>query len=182
MLAAQAGAVRQFEGLTDDRCELATPCADWSVRALVVHLVEGSHMAQRMLDGASGEEARQVFGATYEDPVAECRERFAAEAAAFGRPGSFEMTVHHPRIGDIPGARFFGMRLTEYVLHTWDLARSLGGDEALPDELVEASWTALQPFASVIGEMGAFGTGPSGTVGDDAPLQLRLLDLSGRRP
>jgi len=27
-----------------------------------------------------------------------------------------------------------------------------------------------------------FGTGPSGTVGPDAPLQDRLLDLSGRRP
>jgi hypothetical protein len=27
-----------------------------------------------------------------------------------------------------------------------------------------------------------FGDGPSGTVSADAPLQLRVLDLSGRRP
>jgi hypothetical protein len=27
-----------------------------------------------------------------------------------------------------------------------------------------------------------FGTGASGTVADDAPLQTRLLDLTGRRP
>jgi hypothetical protein len=29
---------------------------------------------------------------------------------------------------------------------------------------------------------GVFGSGPSGTLGPDAPLQDRLLDLSGRRP
>jgi hypothetical protein len=27
-----------------------------------------------------------------------------------------------------------------------------------------------------------FGAGPSGTVADDAPLQVQLLDLTGRRP
>jgi hypothetical protein len=29
---------------------------------------------------------------------------------------------------------------------------------------------------------GAFGSGPSAGVPDSAPLQTRLLDLSGRRP
>jgi hypothetical protein len=33
-----------------------------------------------------------------------------------------------------------------------------------------------------IGKSGFFGSGPSGAVGEDAPLQTRLLDLSGRRP
>ena len=37
-------------------------------------------------------------------------------------------------------------------------------------------------MAPIIGDIGVFGTGPSGTVADDAPLQQRLLDLSGRRP
>jgi hypothetical protein len=36
-------------------------------------------------------------------------------------------------------------------------------------------------MAPFIGEVGMFGTGPSGFFNDDAPLQLRLLDLTGRR-
>ena len=114
--------------------------------------------------------------------MAESEEGFAEEAAAFGRPGSFEMIVHHRAAGDIPGAVFYGMRLTDYVLQTWDLSRALGIDDALAEHLVEASWSTLQPRSPVIGQLGVFGEGPSGTVGEDAPLGLRLLDLSGRRP
>ena len=38
------------------------------------------------------------------------------------------------------------------------------------------------PMAPFIGEVGVFGSGPSGTVGDDATVKIRLLDLTGRRP
>ena len=37
-------------------------------------------------------------------------------------------------------------------------------------------------MAPFIAEIGVFGSGPSGTVAEDAPLQQRLLDLTGRRP
>ena len=52
----------------------------------------------------------------------------------------------------------------------------------LPDDVVAEVWTALEPFGPSIASSGVFGDGPSGTVGPDAPLQGRLLDLSGRRP
>ena len=49
------------------------------------------------------------------------------------------------------------------------------------------SWSSrsgpgMSPMAGFIGKSGFFGSGPSGEVGEDAPLQSRLLDLSGRRP
>lgn len=34
----------------------------------------------------------------------------------------------------------------------------------------------------MIPHVGVFGSGPDGLVGDDAPLQTRLLNLLGRRP
>jgi hypothetical protein len=49
-------------------------------------------------------------------------------------------------------------------------------------ELVEAVWAQLAPMAPFIARTGVFGVGPSGEVGEDAPLQVRVLDLSGRRP
>ena len=50
-------------------------------------------------------------------------------------------TVHHPS-GDIDGATFLGFRLGDLVLHGWDLARSVGGDEHMDDELVAIVWDA----------------------------------------
>jgi hypothetical protein len=43
-------------------------------------------------------------------------------------------------------------------------------------------WNDIQPMAATVSEIGIFGEGPSGDVGDDASLQTRFLDLIGRRP
>jgi hypothetical protein len=43
-------------------------------------------------------------------------------------------------------------------------------------------WEAVSPLGDSISETGVFGAGPSGDVPDDAPLHVRLLDLTGRRP
>ena len=159
-----------------------TPCEGWDVRTLVVHLVEGSHMTARLLDGASVDEARAVFRQPHGDLPAELTAAFTAERAAFARPDSLAMTVHHPAAGDIPGQRLLEFRTTDYVLHSWDLARAVGGDDRLPEGLVATVWEGLQWMAPFIAKTGVYGDGPSGALGDDAPLQARLLDLSGRRP
>jgi len=62
------------------------------------------------------------------------------------------------------------------------LARAIGADETLSPGLVGALWDAFAPIADFIKLAGVYGEGPSGDVPDDAPLQLRLLDVSGRRP
>jgi hypothetical protein len=76
----------------------------------------------------------------------------------------------------------YHFRTSDYLLHSWDLARATRGDEQLHEGLVAATWDGMQPMAPFIAETGIFGDGPSGTVGEDAPLQQRLLDFTGRRP
>ena len=83
---------------------------------------------------------------------------------------------------DMPGAQLLGFRIGGLTLHAWDLARAVGGEETLDADLVEAVWAQLSPMTPFIEQTGVFGAGPSGDVGEDTPLQLRLLDLSGRRP
>ena len=182
LVTAQREASRRVGAITADQWTLPTPCEGWTVRDLVVHLVEGSHMVVRLLDGATKEEAIGVFGAAHgADLAGELDEGLAAERTAFERPGASDMTVHHPA-GDLTGQVLLGFRTGDYLVHSWDLARATGDDEALPAETVGTVWEDLQPMAPIIGTIGAFGSGPSGTVPDDAPLQQRLLDLVGRRP
>ena len=173
----------QLRGIGPDQWSLPTPCPDWDVRQLVNHVVVGGTAALRLLDGATRDEIIGMYGSDGlgDDPLEARRRAAAAERDAFAAPGALERIVHHPA-GDVPGATLLGFRTGDNLLHTWDLARAIGGDEALPDDVVVEVWGALEPLAPVIGTLGVFGAGSSGDVGADAPVQTRLLDLSGRRP
>lgn len=166
-----------------DQWELATPCPGWTVRDLVNHVVVGGEMSVRLLHGATVEDLQPLFGSDGlgADPLDARRRSVAAERAAFAEPGALERTVHHPA-GDIPGVMLLGFRTGDNLLHAWDLARAVDGDEVLAPDVVAAVWSVMEPMAAIIPTTGVFGDGPSGTVESDAPLQQRLLDLSGRRP
>jgi uncharacterized protein (TIGR03086 family) len=141
-------------------------------------------MCVRLLDGATADEVIASFDsdALGDDPLAAFEDSSAAETEAFAEPGALDRTVHHPGAGDVPGAMLLGFRTGDYLLHAWDLARACGLDESLGADVVAATWDALEPMAAMIPSFGVFGSGPSGRVGADAPLQVQLLDLSGRRP
>lgn len=166
-----------------DQWALPTTCPDWTVRDLVNHVVVGSTMSVQLLDGATLEQIMTLFGsdALGDDPLEARRRTVAEERQAFAAPGALDRVVHHPA-GDIPGAVLLGFRTCDNLLHAWDLARATAGDEVLPEDVVADVWSVLEPFGPSIATLGVFGDGPSGTVGPDAPLQTRLLDLSGRRP
>jgi uncharacterized protein (TIGR03086 family) len=159
-----------------------TPCERWTVKDLVGHLIGGELMATALLDGCSSASAMEmVTSYSMVDPVAEFASASASSRAAFTAEGALDRTVHHP-IGDIPGEQLLGFRVIDATLHSWDLRRSIGLDETIEPELVAASWERLEPLAPVIASTGIFGSGPSGEVTEDAALELRLLDLTGRRP
>jgi hypothetical protein len=65
-------------------------------------------------------------------------------------------------------------------LRAHDIARVIGLDPTLPAELVQGLWDELSPVADEWRELGAFP--PRVAVPDDAPLQDRLLGLTGRDP
>jgi uncharacterized protein (TIGR03086 family) len=56
-------------------------------------------------------------------------------AAAFAEPGAVDRMVDYP-LGPLTGGRALAVRTADTVVHTWDLARATGADEALDAELV----------------------------------------------
>jgi uncharacterized protein (TIGR03086 family) len=158
-------------------------CEGWTVKDLADHVLGGNRFAVPLLGGASPDEAfAHALAANFDgDPVTEFVESARSQLEAFGRPDALDAIVHHPE-RDITGRTFLYYRVGDLLLHGWDLARSTAGDDRLDDELVPDVWRVYQPLLGASSESGAFGTGPSGDVRDDAPLALRLLDLTGRRP
>lgn len=173
----------RLEAVTDDQWDAPTPCVGWDVRALVTHVVGGNALAVHLLGGASRDDALEQARAMAvgAHPVEDYRVTSESMHAGFQVPGAFERTCHHP-MGDVSGRQLLGFRVTDLVLHGWDLARSTGGDEVLDPDLVASVWRGMVRMGPMIATSGVFGAGSSGTVDEEAPLQSQLLDLAGRRP
>jgi uncharacterized protein (TIGR03086 family) len=86
----------------------------------------------------------------------------------------------HLSYGDFP-AREYLRHITSFRgFRSFDIARWIGASTQMPPELVEGMWEELAPDMEEWRQMGVYG--PAVAVPEDAPLQDRLLGLSGRDP
>lgn len=82
--------------------------------------------------------------------------------------------------GPFPAGEYLTHISSYHGLHARDLARAIGQDDALPAPLVQGLWDEIAPDAEQWRAWGVFG--PAVPVDDGAPLQDRLMALTGRRP
>lgn len=181
--AAIAGFVAELDATPDTDWDKPTKCEGWSVRDLVTHMVGGAKSAAVALRGGTREEAiaagaGDVLGA---DPRAALRDSINDHLAAWKALADPDTVIHHPA-ADMPASRLIMFRIGDYLLHTWDLAAGLGRSVTLNPEVCAYVYANLEPMAPMLGSIGMFGEGPSGTVDATADIQTRVLDISGRRP
>ena len=164
-----------------DQWELPTPCPDWNVTELLGHVIAGSQMSATLANGANRVQAIDVLSTEFigDDPLAALDDALALQEQALADSAVDERICQHPA-GDMPGAQLRSFRISDLLVHQWDLARATGADETLDADVVQIVWDDISPMAPVIAQLGVFGDGPSGTVPADAPLHERLLDLMGR--
>lgn len=179
---AAAGFALALAQVEPDQWDAPTGNEGRTVRGLVDHVVGGDHMATVLLHGGTRAEASAQFVASADgtDLVVAFDEARRELAEAFGAEGVLELIVPHPAM-DMPGAQLLFFRTTEYALHGWDLARAVGADDAIDPAVLEELNEGLSAMGPLLAMSGMFGTGASADLSEDAPLQVRVLDLSGRR-
>jgi uncharacterized protein (TIGR03086 family) len=151
--------------------DIQTPCAEWNVRALVDHTLQWQATGGAMLGAATS------LGDGWEA----IREAFAAHLAD---PSNLDGTV--AEFGGIPKQQLVGFLVGDLLIHSWDLARSIGADETLPPAAVEATATGLHHVPPELlrghNPLGQAMMGEAVDISEDASLQDRMLAFSGRRP
>ena len=169
--------------ITGDQWNLPTGCEGWTVRDLVAHVTGGNLMVRMLERGSTAAEVLDMFQADLlgDDPLAAWDRSVDEQAAAFRVDGALEQVWHHPAF-DMTGSMVMGFRLADPALHAWDLARAIGADDQLDPELMEHLYAQMSPIADMMSGSGVFGEGRSGDLADDAGVQDKVLDLSGRRP
>lgn len=169
----------------------ATPCSQWSVRDLVTHLVRGNRLFADALRGAarggpagSADDASDAGAAdagvadSGADLPAAYRMSSESLVEAFGHPGALQQMVAVP-FGTVPGIVALHLRITEALVHSWDLSRAIGQDPAWPDDLAEQELAFTRGKLADIAP-GRSPFGPAQPVADDAPAIHRLAALLGR--
>lgn len=175
--------------ITRDDLRRPTPCAGWNLLDLLVHMTAQHHgfaAAARGCDSLTMWESDRVADAVATDPGG----TYAAAAAdvldAFAADGVLGATFPLPEFGPgatFPGAQAIGFHFVDYVVHGWDVARSIGADFALPDNVV----AAVLPLAFVVPD-GEFRTmdgtpfGPAIAASNGATDLDRILSHLGRSP
>lgn len=158
-----------------------TPCLEWNVGELLRHVLGGEAAYVVLLHGGDADDFRAVTAAYVlpEDLGITARESARQLIDAFAAPGALDGMVRHP-VGEIPARRLAGMRVTEWLVHGWDLARAIGADDALDPEIAAALYAELSQRAEGLVASGYFKRGSGAPAG--AGITTRLLDLLGRGP
>ena len=136
-----------------------TPCAGWNLLDLLAHMPAQHHgFAAAAADVLDAFAADRVLDATFSLPE-------------FGPGASF------------PGAIAIGFHFVDYVVHGWDVARSIGAPFALPHDVV----AAVLPLVFVIPDgdyraMDGAPFGPAVAAPDGATDIDRILGHLGRPP
>ncbi len=135
-----------------------------------------------MLAGSTMDEAgREKFDGDLlgGDPIGAFTAIVDKACAAARDFNDLERTVHLS-FGDFSARHYFWQINQFRALRAYDIAKVIGADPTLPEELVEGIWEEVSPNAE---EWRAIGVFPAAVVvPEDASLQDRLLGLTGRDP
>jgi uncharacterized protein (TIGR03086 family) len=128
---------RRLLAVRPEQWAWATPCTGWDVRQLVNHMTGGNLNYVGLLGGATGADflRRRDIDALGTDPVRAYTRSVHECAAAFAQTGALQRLLDYP-LGPLTGQQALAVRTTDTTIHTWDLARAIGADEALDASLV----------------------------------------------
>lgn len=154
----------------------ATPDKEWSVGDLVRHVVQEQQWIPPLLAGLSIDQAKRRVEPLGEDLAAEWRTHSALATAAWqAAPADASVQLSYDTVTVLDYLR---EQVSDVTIHSWDLARATDSDESLDDALVEAVWTVFEPQRDALEASGLFDSPVP--MPEDAPLQSRLLALTGR--
>ena len=126
-----------IDGVPPDGWEAPTPCAGWTVRDLVAHLVAGNVKYAALAAGGDF-----VPGAPEvelgDDPASAYRDTTRAMLDAWRRPGALEREAGLPRGQRGPAEVLAWVHLAETLGHGWDVARATQQEPGFDRDVVDA--------------------------------------------
>lgn len=158
-----------------DQWTAPTPCAEWSVRDVVDHLVGMNLVFVAMFEQSPmPDRAADRLG---DDPAGAYRRSAAALRTAAARPGVLERS-QSTAVGTATGVERLRWRVADLLTHGWDLVQATGIVAELPDDLAEQALTFVRAQLPDQSRAGRFAAPQPAQ--DDASAIDRLAAFTGR--
>ena len=164
----------RLEGTSPEQWSSPSPCTEWTARDVAAHVI--------------GIQRRIVASATDAPPAGEPEEGEDLAGAFKEAAGAVQVALADPALaakevagpfGKMPFEQIVGRIIcTDILVHTWDLSRATGQDEALDPMVVKGAFSGLKPLDAVIRRPGLFG--PAVESSPDADEQTQFLNFLGR--
>ncbi len=176
--------------ITDDQWDMVMPPSfltrradhEPTLREIIAYHAYDDAWVPDMLAGTTMEDAgkdRFVGDLLGDDPRAAFQGLVERACDAARSLDDLDRTVHCS-YGDFPAREYLWHINSFRGLRAHDIARVIGVDPALPEDLVQGLWDEVAPHAEEWRSLGVFP--PAVAVPDDAPLLERLLAITGRDP
>ncbi len=150
--------------------DTATTCDEWQLRDLLNHMLETQ---QYFINAALGKDASLPSphppDLLSDDPVGDFKSTRLQVLEVFGQDGVIDKT-----------GPALGIAFADQLLHGWDVARSTGQDDTMPDGLAEAAYGVIHGRFTDEQRKGVFK--PEIPLDGDSTPQQRLLAYTGRAP
>ncbi len=159
--------------LQPEQLDLPTPCAAFTVRGVLEHMIGG---ATAFAAAYRGEEPVEP---DLTDPVASVQQALEDLGAAVAAPGALDRTIAAP-FGEVDGASFARFVVLDGLVHGWDIATATGQPYDPPAELVVAADGFAQQVLDPLRDGQTFAAAVSPDPGA-TPIE-RLAAFTGRRP
>ena len=165
-------------GISPDDLETDTPCANFSVRGVLGHMIGGATQFAAAFRGESAPDVPADVAAG-PDVVANAGNALGGLMAAIRSPGALDRTVEAP-MGAMPGDAFARFVVLDGLVHGWDLATATGQAYEPSDALVGAvDAFARQAIAPEMRDGDTFAAAVEPPAGA-SPIE-RLAALTGRQ-
>jgi uncharacterized protein (TIGR03086 family) len=161
-----------------------TPCEGWTMRDLVLHMAaQHRGFADSAAGGGMDLETWQPR-VDVADPVADYLASVDEVIEAFAAPGVLDRRFGLAEFGaeaTFPAEQAIGFHLVDYVVHAWDVARTVGREYRPDDDVAEAALAVALavPNGPERTRPGA-AFRPGTDLGSDVPMIDRIVTYLGR--
>ncbi|WP_235926304.1 TIGR03086 family metal-binding protein [Actinokineospora pegani] len=156
-----------------------TPCARWTARDLLNHLVSEQLWVPHLLNGETTDDVGNRYDGDVlgDDPIAAWERANTAAAAAWAAT-SDDMPVHLSS-GEAPARDYRWQMTLDLAVHGWDMAKATGADPAVDAAVAEA---LITEFTEQIEAWRGWIFADAVATDRDASPTDRLVALMGRDP
>ncbi len=134
----------QVIAIGDEEWDLPTPSGDWIVKAVVAHVVVAEAQMPDVARGRPFERFDVDVSILGHDPVSVWRGT-AVNALQAIAGADLDQMVDHP-VGTMPLRHIVGFRITENLVHGWDIAMAATSTSTSTPKLRRGRWTSGCPW------------------------------------